>query len=141
MASGYVAALTMTSRFKEDGMKLKIYSVKGQGDASNEYVMLQALDDCDLASYAIVDNTYGSDGVPSNKLRHTYFFPSTKVKKGDYISLHTRAGKNARGETTKGNPLHRFYWGLASSVWNDTGDTVHLLQISGISKLKIPAIV
>lgn len=139
MASGYVGVLSIRSRFKEDGMKLKIVSVKGQGDAKAEYLMLQALEDCNLSSYAVVDNTYDSTGAPSNKLRHTYFFPSTQVKKGDYISLHTKAGKNAKAETTNGNPLYRFYWGLATSVWNDTGDTVHLLEISGIAKLKIPA--
>ncbi|WP_442513920.1 hypothetical protein [Pseudomonas promysalinigenes] len=139
MASGYVDGLSIGSRFKEDRMKLKILSVKEQGDANAEYLMLQALEDCNLSNYAIVDNTYDSNGAPSNKLRHTYFFPSTQVKKGDYISLHTKAGRNAKAETTNGNPLYRFYWGLATSVWNDTGDTVHLLEISGISKLRIPA--
>lgn len=120
-------------------MKLKIVSVREQGDAKAEYLMLQALEDCNLSSYAVVDNTYDSNGAPSNKLRHTFFFPSKQVKKGDYISLHTKAGKNVLGETNNGNPVHQFFWGLATSVWNDTGDTVHLLEISDIAKLKIPA--
>ncbi|MEA1031587.1 hypothetical protein T3A99_23765 [Pseudomonas sp. N-137] len=49
-------------------MKLKILSVKEQGEASAERLMLQALEDCNLSNYAIVDNTYDSNGAPSNSL-------------------------------------------------------------------------
>lgn len=120
-------------------MKLKINAVKGQGDAPNEYLMLLALEDCNLSSYAVVDNTYDSSGNPSNKIRHTFFFPSKPVKKGEYVALYTKLGKYKLSETTTKKPVHCFYWGLANAVWNDTGDTVHLLEISGIEKLKLPA--
>lgn len=55
MACSYVGVLSIRSRFKEDGIKLKIVSVKVQGDAKAEYLMLQALEDCNLSSYAVVE--------------------------------------------------------------------------------------
>jgi len=117
-------------------MKLEVHSVKNQGDAKKEYVLLLAKEDCNIGSFFIVDNTYDNSGQPSNKLRHTYFFPSTTVKKGHYVVLYTTSGKNGTG--TVGNvPCHIFYWGLGNSVWNDTGDIVHLIEISNISKHRV----
>ncbi|MBC3239531.1 hypothetical protein HU723_10095 [Pseudomonas lurida] len=120
-------------------MKLRISAVGEQGDASKEYLMLSALDDCNLSSYAVVDNTYDSSGKPSNKIRHTFFFPTKQVKKGEWIVLYTKPGVYKLGQTNNDKPLHYFYWGLTNAVWNDTGDTVHLLEISGISKHKLSA--
>lgn len=119
-------------------MKLEIRAVQGQGDIPNEYLMLLALDDCDLSRYAVVDNTYNTSGNASNKVRHTFFFPSKQVRKGEWVALYTKSGKYNLGKTTTEKPLHRFYWGLNNAVWNDSGDTVHLLEISGVKKLKVP---
>lgn len=118
-------------------MKLKITSVKNQGDANKEYVMLKALEDCNLNNYMILDNTYDAAGEPSNKSRHIYIFPDFSVKAGQYVCVSTRKGKYKLGKTDKGNPLHYFYWGLEHSVWNDDGDVAHLIRIGGHQKLPI----
>lgn len=119
-------------------MKLEIRAVQGQVDAPNEYLMLLALDDCDLSSYAGADNTYDASGSASNKVRHTFFFPSKQVKKGEWVALYTKSGKYNLGKTTSEKPLHCFYWGLTNAVWNDSRDIAHLLEISGVKKLKVP---
>jgi len=118
-------------------MKLKIISVKNQGVASKEYVMLKALEDCNLSSYMILDNTYDASGELSNKSRHVYIFPECSVKEGQFVCLNTGKGKYKLGKTDKGNPLHYFYWGLEHSVWNDDGDVAHLIRIGGHQKLRI----
>lgn len=110
-------------------MKLKILSIHNHGDADKEFVLLQAMEDCDIGRYALADSTYTADNKVSNKLRHFYWFQDRNIKKGEYISLWTGKGSDTIA-TKDGVPLHRFHWGLASAVWNDTGDCAALLEIS-----------
>lgn len=64
------------------------------------------------------------------KIRHTYWFPDKNVNKGDLISVWTKSGENKKTTSKSGNPLHRFYWGLESAVWNDEGDCAILFEIN-----------
>ncbi len=119
-------------------MSLKIISINGQGDASSEYVMLRALANCDLKNYAVADSTFDASGNPSNKTRHTYFFPQKAVKEGEWVFLYTRKGTNRTQISDQSGPMHFFYWGLSNAVWNDTGDTAHLLEYVVIDKMNVP---
>lgn len=120
-------------------MELKLLSVTAQGDAAKEYLTLRALEDCNLKNYMIFDSTFNSDGAPSNKHRHVFVFPNWAVEKGDYIFLRTRPGSHGKFTTSNGFPAHGFHWGLNSPVWNETGDTVHLIKIHSVKNLKVPA--
>lgn len=115
---------------KNPYMKLKIIKVHGHGDAREEYVFLRALDDVEISNYLLADSTYGADGSVSNKVRHTFWFPKKLIKKGEYISVRSRIGKPEVGKASDGKVVHRFYWGLKESVWNDDGDVAVLLEIS-----------
>ncbi|TSP09184.1 hypothetical protein [Cupriavidus campinensis] len=110
-------------------MKVKIISVHGHGDYDKEYVYLQALEDADIGHYVLADSTYNSNGTISNKVRHTYWFPDGIVKKGSYISLWTKPGKNVVDTNSNGQTVHRYFWGLKEAVWNDDGDCAVLLEI------------
>lgn len=121
-------------------MELKLLSVTAQGDASKEYLTLRVLEDCNLKNYMIFDSTFSSNGATSNKHRHVFVFPSWDVKKGDYIFLRTRPGSHGKLTTSNSFPAHGFHWGLNSPVWNETGDTAHLIKISSENKLNIPAV-
>jgi len=111
-------------------MNVEIISIHNHGDFDNEYVLLRALEGCDIGRYVLADSTYTSDGKVSNKLRHIYWFPDQAVKKGDLISLWTKSGKSTITESNSGTPIHRFFWGLQTAVWNDDGDCAALLEIN-----------
>lgn len=111
-------------------MKVKIVSVHNHGDSANEYVLLRVEEDCDIGKYVVADSTYTPSGSVSNKLRHMYWFPDKSVKKGEFISLRTGAGDNTTVTNDKGIIFHRFYWGLKTAIWNDTGDCAVLLDLN-----------
>lgn len=110
-------------------MKLKILSIHEQGNASAEYVLLEVAQDCDLSHYGVADTTYSSENSISNKLRHFFWFPPTSVKKGELVVLRTGEGKKESFRNTSGKQVHRFYWGLKSAVWNNTGDAAVLFHL------------
>lgn len=119
-------------------LALKILGVHNQGNQLEEFVLLQALADVDIGPYGIADSTYVSASTISNRLRHTYWFPDKKVSKGALILLRTCEGKD--GPIKYGDqPAHRFFWGLKTSVWNDTGDCAVLLRIDGHKFFAVPA--
>lgn len=111
-------------------MKLKIVSVHNHGNADEEYVLLQATEDCDVGRYMLADSTYTADGKVSNKLRNTFWFPDKAVKKNDLVSVWTKTGKDTSTTNNSGTPVHRFYWNLKKPVWNDGGDCAALIEVN-----------
>lgn len=111
-------------------MKLKILSIHEQGDAGKEYVWLEVVEDCNLDHYGVADTTYTSENKISNKLRHFFWFPPKTVKKGERVVLRTSAGTNDQYTASDGKKVHRYFWGLGSSVWNDDGDAAVLFEIA-----------
>jgi hypothetical protein len=111
-------------------MKLKILSIHEQGNAEKEYVLLEAVEDCNLGFYGLADTTYRADGEISNKLRHFFWFPDATLNKGERVVLRTGTGKNNRYTTDSGTKVHRFFWGLESAVWNNDGDAAVLFQMA-----------
>ena len=111
-------------------MNLKIISVHNHGDFDKEYVLLKAQEDCDVGRFILADSTYTEDGKVSNKVRHTFWFPDKKIKKGELVSVWTCSGTSGKRETDSGTPIHRFYWGLKTAVWNNDGDCAVLLDVN-----------
>jgi hypothetical protein len=109
-------------------MDAKIIAVKNQGDFNKEFAFIQILEDCELGEFILADSTFTETGKASNKIRHTYWFPNRKVKKGDFVALHTTVGKDSKATSADGSTTHRFHWGLNVSVWNDEGDCAVLLR-------------
>ncbi len=111
-------------------MKAKVQSVHNHGDANAEFVLIAVNEDCDIGNFILADTSYLSSGTVSNKLRHMYWIPDRKVKKGDFVSIHTREGQSFDKTLDTGAKLYHFYWGLKSAVWNDTGDCAALFEIA-----------
>lgn len=120
-------------------MKLEILSVHGTGDYLKEYVLLEALADCDVGRYMIADSTYMSDGKVSNKVRHTFWIPDRQVRAGDLVSVWTKPGDHIVTKNAQGRTIHRFFWGLREAVWNDTGDCAVLFELSTWAFAPVPA--
>lgn len=108
-------------------MKLKIIEVQGNGDFDKEYVLLKALDDCDIGRYLLADTTFTGENKVSNKVRHTFWFPDKLVKQGDYIGVWTKPGKPDESLYNM-RTFHRFYWGLKTAIWNNNGDCAVLMS-------------
>lgn len=111
-------------------MNLEIESVVGNG-TDNEYVKLHALADCNLNEYVLFDSTFDENGCISNKHRHMCVFPKVDISEGDYVLLYTKEGEYHKFKNHAGSVTHNFYWGLKCHVWNDDGDTVHLIHYDG----------
>lgn len=117
-------------------MSLVIDNLQKDGDASKEYLLLKAIADVDISSYAVVDRTY-KNGQVSNIHKHFYHFPSKKVKKGEYVSLRTEKGKDETVQNSELGVVHRFYWGSDASIWNDSEiEEAELLKISSVATVK-----
>lgn len=110
-------------------MKLKVLSVENKGNLEKETVWLDVLEDAAIHYYLLCDTTYTDDDHISNELRHTYWFPTKSVKKGDYIALHTKDGKNTEGANNRNSTTHHFYWKLGKTIWNKDGDCAVLFKI------------
>lgn len=108
-------------------MKLKISEIIDHGH-DDERIVLNVLEDTNIGEFLILDTTY-NNGKVSNKVRHPYWFPDKKVKKGDLVILYTTEGINHSRDNTVGSTSHFFYWGLGNNVWNNDGDCALLLHV------------
>jgi len=118
-------------------MNLKIRSIHGHGKASEEYVIIDVLNDCNAHYYMVADTTYVQPGTVSNKVRHTYWFHQTDLKKGDLLVLHTGSGTDSSVKQSNGSTHYQRYWGLKSAVWNDDGDGAILFEMNGWKTTKV----
>lgn len=118
-------------------MKVKIRSIHGHGDAFEEYVVLEVLEDCNANHYMIADTTFTADGKISNKVRHTHWFYSAELKKGDFIILLTGAGTDHTDKRNDGSTVYYRYWGLKTAVWNDDGDGAVLYELNNWKAEKV----
>lgn len=118
-------------------MSLEIIKLQKDGDANNEFIMLEAIADVDLVHYAIIDRTFDKDGNLSNVHRHFFRFPSKKIKSGEYVVLCTGKGKQREVELDGGKLCHLFYWGSDSPFWNDDEvEQAELLYIVTLDRKK-----
>lgn len=118
-------------------MSLEILGVKNAGETNKEYLRLKVLKDCNLRNFAIADLTFDSKGKESNVYRHFFRFPPELVKEGDIIWLYTKAGNNDRVLSTTKVPIHRIFIGSDSTIWNQDGDKVELLQVNTIGSFDL----
>lgn len=94
----------------------------------NERLYLQTTTDCNLGLFMVIDTTYNSQGQITDRLRHTFFFPPYDVPKGSHVLLYTIGGRDNKTQNQDGSTTYHIYWGLNSSVWNNTGDCAAVLQ-------------
>lgn len=111
-------------------MNLEIRNVADNA-TDEERVVLYVLADCNLNDYLLFDSTYDEEGKISNKHRHLFVFPDQQVKKGDYIRIYTKEGNNHTHKNNSNTTTYNLYWGLNCHIWNNDGDTVHLIHYDG----------
>lgn len=110
-------------------MNLEIRKVADNA-TDEERVVLYALADCNHNDYLLFDSTYDEEGNISNKHRHMFVFPDQNVKKGDFVWIYSKDGMHTSVAMIR-ILLYIYYWGLKNHVWNNDGDTVHLIHYDG----------
>ena len=109
-------------------MELEIRKIRNAG-TEEEYLILRVNADCNSGNFLVFDETYGDDDVALNKLRHLYIFTAHQLNEGDFIWLYThKEGEYATHHNTSNTTTHKFYWGLANSIWNHDGDKVYVVH-------------
>lgn len=121
--------------------KVEIDKVHNSAEPQHEYVLLKVNEDINLKGLMVIDRTQGDEGL-SDIHRHPFIFPNLEVKKGEYVGLTTGPlnGKPGykKAKLTSGEPLHHFYWGLKTPVWNDKGyEDVELRATFVLDKKKV----
>lgn len=118
-------------------MKLEIIGVGNTDGLENECVNLKALEDCNLGDYLVADCTFIDEHDISNTFRHTFFFPSWKVKKGEEVLLWTSGEFEPQKNEFNGLTVHQFSWGSNEQIWNDDGDCAFLFEIKEWQSFKV----
>lgn len=116
-------------------MRVKIRNIADHNH-DDERIVINVLEDTDIGEFLILDTTY-NNGKVSNKVRHPYWFPDKKVKKGDLVILYTRKGTQSIKKNESGSTSHFFYWGLDSNVWNNDGDCALLLHVDDLEHHRV----
>lgn len=111
-------------------MDLKIIYINGKGDFDTEFVVLEAINDCNLKFSALADTSFLNEEYISNHLRNFFWLPDIEISAGDIVAVFTRPG-NFTQKIENGRMVHRIYWGLNRAVWNNTGDAAILFSIKG----------
>lgn len=111
-------------------MNLEIRKVADNA-TDEERVVLYALADCNLNDYLLFDSTYDEEGNISNKHRHMFVFPDQNVKKGDFVWIYSKDGNAYKRGNNSNTTTYILFWGLNCHVWNNDGDTVHLIHYDG----------
>lgn len=111
-------------------MNLEIRKVADNA-TDEERVVLYVLADCNLNDYLMFDSTYDEEGNISNKHRHMFVFPDQNVKKGDFVWIYSKDGNAYKRGNNSNTTTYILYWGLNCHVWNNDGDTVHLIHYDG----------
>lgn len=73
-------------------MDLKLVKIADCGN-DKERLVMQAVRDCNLNEYIVLDTTFDEAGIVSNKHRHVYIMPDINVYQGDFIWLFTKKGE------------------------------------------------
>lgn len=119
-------------------MKLEISSFADGGVFDKERVVLKALSDVDIGSYALLCSAITSERTPTAGNKSCYWFPDKQVKAGDLVVLYTKRGTSSTKDLKEGRTAHFYYWGMQNALWGGNGNGAVLLNVSGW-KFKIPA--
>lgn len=113
-------------------MKIKILEIRKPG-TKEERVFMKVMQKCNLSDFIVYDETFDDEGEPSNLMPHMHRLPAVQAKEGMFVSLRTQGdpAKSHLGTLDDDEtPCYYEYWGLERTIFNQEGDTVHLVEIA-----------
>jgi competence protein ComEC len=76
----------------------------------------------EVANNGIIDENLAG-WLIQDQQNHTYAFPDFNLKAGATVKIHSGTGSNSDED---------LYWNRSTSIWNNDGDLVTLIDTSGI---------
>lgn len=111
-------------------MNIEIKYVKDAGNKAKERIILKARADLDIGNYILFDTTYFDNGSVSNKIRHSIWFPDTKIGINDLVIVYTKIGEYSFVKNKNNTKSHFFYMGLDTPIWNQDGDCAVIVEVN-----------
>lgn len=103
---------------------LAITSIADGGNFKKERVVMKAREDLDIGMHILLCAPQLESGVLPGR-RTCYWFPDTKVKRGDFVVLYTKPGTIKSKEMEDGGPkAHFFYWSMDQALWGSENTAV-----------------
>lgn len=118
-------------------MSIEIKYVKDAGNKGKERIVLKASTNDDVGRYILFDTTYLEEGIVSNHVRHSFWFPDKEVAEGDLIVVYTRDGTSKSVENKNGTISHFLYMGIDKTIWNKTSNCAVLIEVKSWDFKKI----
>ncbi len=109
---------------------MTVVATHGQGNASQEYILLRANEDLNTRFVLVCDTTFEAPAHVSNKLRHSFWLPDLDLKKGDLFTMWTGKGTNKMTKLPDGRQMYHHYLQLGSAIWNDENDRALVMFLS-----------
>lgn len=110
-------------------MRLKIVEIADRGVPGKECLHLAVQTSVNLNFYAVFDTVRIGGGLISQFPRRAYWFQQQEVSAGDRVILHTGPGVNSFVKGEYGGTTFFFYWGLASTLWDEPSSCAVLLEL------------
>jgi hypothetical protein len=106
-------------------MKLKIAAFADAGNHEKERLVIEALLDLDIGSYAV----FCSKGGPVAGEQLAYWFADGAIKAGDLVILYTKPGRNSKKNLGGGRTARFYYWGQRGVLWNDESNAAVVIEL------------
>lgn len=94
-------------------MKLEIKYVKDRG-TDKERIVLVAQEDCDIGRFFVFTSVMIGEKI-SPAVRHPFWLPDQRVKKGDLVVIYTKQGESSLKQN-ESNKTYFYYRGFASPI-------------------------
>jgi len=110
-------------------MNIQLLSVHHTLHGATERVVLEIVEDTNLAHYMLTDSIVVSGEAPAEK--HCFYFPILHVLKGDRVHVVTGSGKNMIIENEAGNKTYVFFCHQGECRWGE--GVTPVLQLCKVS--------
>ena len=111
-------------------MNIKILGIKDAGNLEGERIILIAEDDVDIGNYMTCYVKETGKTTISTDIQSPFWFPNTKLKKGDKVVVYTREGQRGRKGGVNGSSVYFYYRNDKEPLCRETTIGGIVLEIS-----------
>lgn len=102
------------------------------GDMTKQRIVFEVTHEGNLSDYKVLNNAFPKREYLSKIDTNFYCFPDFEVKKGEFVVLYFKEGKQ-RTEKFVDGICHFFYWGLEYANWGNN-EAIYILQSANQKK-------
>ena len=110
-------------------MNLKLVQITDRGVPFQERLHLTATAPVLLNYYVVFHTVMVGDRINTTP-KHVFWFPETRVKRGDNIILYSKGGSPSSTANADGTTNHFFFWGLPNTIWDNPNERATVLEVA-----------